>query len=294
MKFLKKHVWCGGQFVPLPRSLVSAELGKWVLAHTSRSSQEENFMYSCPNGMQLPFFWISVRVSSRKLAWIWNKPSTASMRWCRGTLQSTRPLVKYILFKYCPGRGGMKHGNSSENARAWAAQQPACPGKPPSAHSSALSTIRQILSGVSGDAKLLQSSQDLPWGGQHNLLEMQLCSLYWGSGRGPESSGSNQSPSCSQVPWVRKADGAPSAGHHCLGRGTRPSGSVVLELSLLAIMGIFAMCKALVAQLRHWRCSGQLNLFSTLGKVLMTRPGTQRNLFLLLSCEWKLKPNLLT
>ena len=156
-----------------------------------------------------------------------------------------------VLCKYCPGRGGMKHGNSPENARACAAQQPACPGKPPSAHSSALSTIRQTLSGDSGDAKWLQSSQDLPWGRRHNLLEMQLCSLYSGSGRGPEYSGSNQSPSCSQVPWVRKADGAPSAGHHCLGRGTRLSGSVVLELSLLAIMGIFAMCKALVAQLRH-------------------------------------------
>ena len=232
----------------------SSRTRKWVPAHSSRSSQDEYFMYSCPNGMQLLFFWISVRVSSRKQAWIWKKPSTASMRWCRGTPQSTRPLVKYVLFKYCPGRGGMKHGNSPENARACASQQPPCPGKPPSAHSSALSTIRQILSGDSGDAKLLQSSQDLPWGGRHNLLEMQLCSLYWGSCRGPEYSGSNQSPSCSQVPWVRKAHGAPSAGHHCLGRGTRLSGSVVLELSLLAIMGIFATWKALVAQLRHWSC----------------------------------------
>ena len=54
----------------------------------------------------------------------------------------------------------------------------------------------------------------------------------------PESSESSLSPSCSEVPWVRKADGAPSTGHHCPGRGTRPSGSVVLELSLLATMGI--------------------------------------------------------
>ena len=126
----------------------SSRTRKWVPAHSSRSSQDEYFMYSCPNGMQLLFFWISVRVSSRKQAWIWKKPSTASMRWCRGTPQSTRPLVKYVLFKYCPGRGGMKHGNSPENARACAAQQPACSGKPPSAPSSALSTTRQILCGT--------------------------------------------------------------------------------------------------------------------------------------------------
>ena len=31
----------------------------------------------------------------------------------------------------------------------------------------------------------------------------------------PESSESYRSPSCSEVPWVRKADGAPSAGYHC-------------------------------------------------------------------------------
>ena len=36
----------------------------------------------------------------------------------------------------------------------------------------------------SGDAKLLQSSQGLPWGGGQNLLEMQLCSLYSGTSRG--------------------------------------------------------------------------------------------------------------
>ena len=39
---------------------------------------------------------------------------------------------------------------------------------------------------------------------------------------------------------------------------------------------------------------GQLNLLSTVGKVSMTGPGTQRNLFLLLSCEWRMKPTLLT
>ena len=137
-----------GQFEPLPRSLVPAGLGKWVPAHSSRRSWDEHFMYSRPHRMQLPFFWTSVRVSSGKQAWIWNKPSTASMRWCRGTPQSTSSLVKYVLFKYCPGRGGMKHGNSPENARACAAQQPACSGKPPSAPSSALSTTRQILCGT--------------------------------------------------------------------------------------------------------------------------------------------------
>ena len=246
MKILKKHVWYVGQFVPLPWPLGPAGLGTWVPAPSSRRSWDEHFMDPRPNWMQLPCFWISVRVPSRKQAWIWNTPSTASMRWCRGTPQSTSPLVKYVLCKHCPGRGGMKHGNSPENAKACAAQRPAWPGKPPGAPSSALSTTRQLLSGDSGDAKLLLSSQGLPWGGWQNLLEMQLCSLYSGSWKGPEYSGSNQSPSCSQVPWVRKADGTPSGGHHCLGRGLRLSGSVVLELSLLAIMGTFAMWKALL------------------------------------------------
>ena len=82
----------------------------------------------------------------------------------------------------------------------------------------------------------------------------------------PESSESNLSPSCSEVPWVRKADGAPSAGYHCPAEEPAPRGSVVLELSLLAIMGIPPMLKALVAQLRDRRCSGQLSLFSSLGR----------------------------
>ena len=82
----------------------------------------------------------------------------------------------------------------------------------------------------------------------------------------PESSESKQSPSCSEVPWVRKADGAPSAGYHCPAEEPAPRGSVVLELSLLAIMGIPPMLKALVAQLRDRRCSGQLSLFSSLGR----------------------------
>ena len=101
----------------------------------------------------------------------------------------------------------------------------------------------------------------------------------------PCVSGINRSPSCSEVPWVRKDDRAPSAGHHCPCRGTRPSGSVVLQLSLLATVGIPAMLKTLVAQLRDRRCSGQLSLFSTLGRVLVTGPRAQRNLFLLRSCE---------
>ena len=92
-------------------------------------------------------------------------------------------------------------------------------------------------------------------------------------------------PSCSEVPWVRKADGAPSAGYHCPAEEPAPRGSVVLELSLLATMGIPAMLKALAAQLRDQRCSGQLRLFSTLGRVLVTGPRTQRNIFLLLTCE---------
>ena len=184
MKFLKKHVWYVGQFVPLPWPLGPAGLGTWVPAPSSRRSWDEHFMDPRPTWMQLPCFWISVRVTSRKQAWIWNKSSIASMRWCRGTPQSTSPLVKYVLFKQCPGRGGMKHGNSPENAKACAAQRPAWPGKPPGAPSSALSTTRQLLSGDSGDAKLLLSSQGLPWGGWQNLLEMQLSSLYSGTSRG--------------------------------------------------------------------------------------------------------------
>ena len=51
----------------------------------------------------------------------------------------------------------------------------------------------------------------------------------------------------------------------------RPSGSVVLELSLLATMGIPAMLKTLVALLRDRRCSGQPKPVLYTGKGLSDR-----------------------
>lgn len=156
-----------------------------------------------------------------------------------------RPLSKIGLVQMPSGKRRTKPWEEPQYGRAGISHLPARPGEAPRAPSSALSqqgSFSVTPQEATSCCKAPRSPQ-----GSGELAGNTALTLYPGAVRAELDPWVATEALPAEAPWVREADGAPSAGHGCAHRETAPFLLEVRGLPLLATLGIPA-----VLQLWHF------------------------------------------